>query len=323
MVPYLDAAQLAAALTYPVLIPALRDAFCIGAEVPRRHVHTISPDNDAVLLLMPVWQPERHTGVKLVTVAPRNPRKDLPTVHSIFMLFDSATGAPVCQMDGEELTLRRTAASSALASSYLSRPDSSRLLVVGTGSLAPYMAAAHCAARPIRHITIWGRSPDKAAHATGLLRQRLPNPEIAIEFNEDLASAAGSADIISCATTSTTPILQARWIRPGTHIDLVGGFRPNMREADDALIGAAEVFVDTFAGALAEAGDLLQPIDAGYLASEDIRAELADLCAGRHPGRTDPSQLTLFKSVGTALEDLCGANLAWDFYRQRVPGSDT
>lgn len=316
MLPYLDAAQLAAALPYPVLIDALRDAFRTGAETPRRHVHTISPDNDAVLLLMPVWQPERHAGVKLVTVAPRNPQRNLPTVHSIFMLFDSATGAPVCQMDGEELTLRRTAAASALASSYLSRPDSSRLLIVGTGSLAPYMAAAHCAARPIRSVTVWGRSRDKAGVTAALLQQKLGGTGIEVNVADGLDSAAGNADIISCATTSTVPILRADWVRPGTHVDLVGGFRPNMREADDALVGAAEVYVDTFTGALAEAGDLLQPMAAGCLARDAIRAELADLCAGRHPGRTDASQRTLFKSVGTALEDLCGANLAWDFHRR-------
>jgi alanine dehydrogenase len=316
MIPYLDAAQLAAALPYPVLVAALRDAFRTGAEAPQRHVHTISPANDAVLLLMPVWQPERHTGVKLVTVAPRNAQLNLPTVHSIFMLFDSATGAPVCQMDGEELTLRRTAAASALASSYLSRPDSSRLLIVGTGSLAPYMAAAHCAVRPIRSVAVWGRSPDKAAGIAALLQRELGDAGIAVTVAANLETAAGNADIISCATTSTAPVLHGRWVRPGTHVDLVGSFRPNMREADDALVGAAEVFVDTCTGALAEAGDLLQAMAAGCLAREDIRAELADLCAGRHAGRTDATQITLFKSVGTALEDLCGANLAWDFHRQ-------
>jgi alanine dehydrogenase len=316
MIPYLNAAQLAAALPYPVLIAALRDAFRTGAEAPQRHVHTISPANDAVLLLMPVWQSERHTGVKLVTVAPRNPQLNLPTVHSIFMLFDSATGAPVCQMDGEELTLRRTAAASALASSYLSRPDSSRLLVVGTGSLAPYMAAAHCAVRPIRSVAVWGRSPDKAGGMADLLRRQLGDAGIDVTIAEDLETAVRNADIISCATTSTVPLVHGHWVQPGAHVDLVGGFRPNMREADDALVGAAEVFVDTYAGALAEAGDLLQPIEAGCLSREDIRAELADLCAGRHAGRTDASQVTLFKSVGTALEDLCGANLAWDFHRK-------
>jgi alanine dehydrogenase len=315
MIPYLDAAQLAAALSYPVLIEALRDAFRTGAEAPQRHVHTISPANDAVLLLMPVWQPERHTGVKLVTVAPRNAHLNLPTVHSIFILFDSATGAPVCQMDGEELTLRRTAAASALASSYLSRPDSSRLLIVGTGSLAPYMAAAHCAVRPVRSVTVWGRSPDKAAAMADLLRRQFNDAGIDVMVADDLEAAARHADIISCATTSTVPLVRGQWVQPGAHVDLVGGFRPNMREADGALVGAAEVFVDTYAGALAEAGDLLQPIQAGCLSREDICAELADLCAGRHAGRTDATQVTLFKSVGTALEDLCGANLAWDFHQ--------
>jgi alanine dehydrogenase len=316
MIPYLDAAQLAAAMPYPILIEALRDAFRTGAEAPQRHVHTISPANDAVLLLMPVWQPERHTGVKMVTVAPRNARLNLPTVHSLFMLFDSATGAPVCQMDGEELTLRRTAAASALASSYLSRPDSSRLLIVGTGSLAPYMAAAHCAVRPIRSVTVWGRSPDKAADMAELLRRQFNGAGIDVTIADDLEAAARHADIISCATTSTVPLIHGHWVQLGAHVDLVGGFRPNMREADDALVGAAEVFVDTYAGALAEAGDLLQPMQAGCLSRDDLRAELADLCAGRHPGRTNASQVTLFKSVGTALEDLCGANLAWDFHQQ-------
>jgi ornithine cyclodeaminase len=316
MIPYLDAVQLASALPYSVLIEALRDAFRTGAEAPQRHVHTISPANDAVLLLMPVWQPERHTGVKLVTVAPRNPQLNLPTVHSIFMLFDSATGAPVCQMDGEELTLRRTAAASALASSYLSRPDSTRLLIVGTGSLAPYMAAAHCAVRPVRSVTVWGRSPDKAADMADLLRRQFNDAGIDVTVADDLGAAARHADIISCATTSTVPLIYGNWVQPGAHVDLVGGFRPTMREADDALMGAADVFVDTYAGALAEAGDLLQPMQAGRLSPKDLRAELADLCTGRHPGRTDATQVTLFKSVGTALEDLCGANLAWDFHRQ-------
>jgi alanine dehydrogenase len=316
MIPYLDAAQLAAAMPYPILIEALRDAFRTGAEAPQRHVHTISPANDAVLLLMPVWQPERHTGVKMVTVAPRNARLNLPTVHSLFMLFDSATGAPVCQMDGEELTLRRTAAASALASSYLSRPDSSRLLIVGTGSLAPYMAAAPCAVSPIRSVTVWGRSPDKAADMAELLRRQFNGAGIDVTVADDLEAAARHADIISCATTSTVPVIHGHWVQLGAHVDLVGGFRPNMREADDALVGAAEVFVDTYAGALAEAGDLLQPMQAGCLLREDLRAELTDLCAGRHPGRTNASQVTLFKSVGTALEDLCGANLAWDFHQQ-------
>ena len=316
MVPFLNAGQISAALPYPTLVESLRLAFRNGAQAPRRHVHPISPDSDAVLLLMPVWQPERHTGVKIVTVAPRNPQRGLPSVHSIFMLLDSATGAPICLMDGEELTLRRTAAASALASDYLARPDSSHLLVVGTGSLAPYMAAAHCAARPISKVTLWGRSPGKAEQAAALLRRQLEatGSGAEVQTTTNLEAGVRSADIITCATTSTAPIVHGDWVRPGTHVDLVGGFRPNMREADDALMCGAAVFVDTWNGALAEAGDLVQPMQAGKLERAALQAELADLCAGRHRGRSDPRQVTLFKSVGAALEDLCAADLAWDYH---------
>jgi ornithine cyclodeaminase len=318
MIPYLTSEQLRTALPYPALIPALRAAFRNGAEAPPRHVHTISPADDAVLLLMPVWQPSRHTGVKIVTVAPRNPQRQLPTVHSTFMLLDSNTGAPICLMDGEELTLRRTAAASALASGYLSRPDSTRLLVIGTGSLAPYMAAAHCEARPIGTVMVWGRSAEKAAHTAALLRGQVDAGRVGVRIADDLEAAVRNADIITCATTSTVPILHGAWVQAGTHVDLVGGFRPNMREADDELMMSAALFVDTYAGALAEAGDLLQPLESGRIARNAICAELADLCTGRRPGRTDTSQITLFKSVGAALEDLCAADLAWNAYCQQT-----
>jgi ornithine cyclodeaminase len=311
MISYFTAAQLRTALPYPALIAALRQAFQAAIHAPTRHVHTLSEKDATVLLLMPVWQPAGTTGVKLVTVAPTNPAKRLPTVHSIFVLFDTTTGVPLALLDGEELTLRRTAAASALASTYLSRPDSASLLVVGTGTLAPYMAAAHCAVRPIHTVKIWGRSRDKAAHtARQITAQGLPQ-DVTLEIVGDLETAVHNADIITCATTSTTPIVHGDWVKPGTHVDLVGGFKPDMREADDSLMGKAIVFVDTFAGALAEAGDLIQAIASGYLRREDIAAELADLTAGRHAGRANLQQITLFKSVGTGIEDLCAANLAW------------
>ena len=311
MIPYVNGEQVRTALPYPALISALRQAFRANMQAPTRHVHTVSEKDSTVLLLMPTWQPESNMGVKLVTVAPGNPAKQLPTVHSIFILFDATTGVPLAMIDGEELTLRRTAAASALASTYLSRPDSATLLLVGTGTLAPYMAAAHCAARPIRNIRVWGRSKEKAedtAHQIGL--QDLPQG-VSIQTATDLEAEARSADIISCATTSTTPIVLGQWIQSGTHVDLVGGFKPNMREADDKLINMSTVFVDTIAGTLAEAGDLIQPIAYGSFTPDAIAAELADLSSGRHTGRTDPQQITLFKSVGTGIEDLCAANLAW------------
>jgi ornithine cyclodeaminase/alanine dehydrogenase-like protein (mu-crystallin family) len=315
MIPYVSAQQVSAALPYPALIPALREAFCANIQAPTRHVHTVSEQDSTVLLLMPTWHSQSSMGVKLVTVSPENSARQLPTVHSIFILFDTKTGVPIAMIDGEELTLRRTAAASALASTYLSRPDSTTLLIVGTGKLAPYMAAAHCAARPIRNIKVWGRSQEKAEYTAQQIRlQDLPQGVI-VQAVTDLELEARNADIISCATTSTTPIVLGQWIQPGAHVDLVGGFKPNMREADDDLIRTATVFVDTMAGALAEAGDLIQPIASGSFSPAAVAAELADLSAGRHNGRSNALQVTLFKSVGTGIEDLCAANLAWSATR--------
>lgn len=310
MLPYLDADQLRNALPYAELVDALRVAFCEEIHAPTRHVHTLGDQPPSTLLLMPAWQTGAHLGVKLVTVAPDNPARSLPTVHSIFILFDAATGAPLAMLDGEELTLRRTAAASALASWYLSRPDSEALMIVGTGRLAPYMAAAHCTVRPIRRIAVWGRSKDKAEHLRQHLQQQHWCADITVEATDDLTGIS-RADIVSCATTSTAPIVPRDLVKPGTHVDLVGGFKPNMREADDRLMASATVFVDTFAGALAEAGDLIQPLAAGMLKREAVVAELRDLARGTHAGRASSAEITVFKSVGTAIEDLCAANLAW------------
>lgn len=317
MIPFLSASQLRGALPYPALIEALRGAFQSTMQAPTRHVHRLSesdPDG-TVLLLMPAWQPAARMGVKLVTAAAGNLAKGMPTLHSVFILFDADSGAPIALLDGEELTLRRTAAASALASTYLSRSDSATLLLVGAGQLAPYMAAAHCAARPLRRVQIWARTADKAQAAARQARLQGVPDSVAVELVDQataaLAAAADGADIISCATTSRVPIIRGGWLRAGTHVDLVGGFKPDMRETDDRVMQRAAIFVDTFAGTLAEAGDLLQPIADGQLQRTSILAELADLAGGRHPGRTSPDQITVFKSVGTAIEDLSAANLAW------------
>ena len=311
MIPFLDGAALKSALSYPLLIAALRDAFQQDISVPRRHVHPLSEADASVLLLMPVWQSGQQMGVKLVTVAPANRDRSLPTVQALFILLDTTTGTPLALMDGEELTLRRTAAASALASTYLSRSDSRRLLIIGTGQLAPCMAVAHCAVRPIEQVTVWGRSAEKIQHTMQQIRAAGMPDQISLVAASDLRQATLEADIISCATTSKVPLVLADAVRPGTHIDLVGGFRADMREADDALMSQANVFVDTFSGAMAEAGDLVQPIAAGLMRRESVLAELADLASGAHAGRLNTIEITVFKSVGTALEDLCAANLAW------------
>lgn len=302
--PFFSAAQVHAALDYQALAESLRQAFREGCEAPLRHVHDVTGAGDR-LLLMPAWRAGRDLGVKLVTVFPRNRERGVATVSALYVLLDGASGHPRALIDGEALTLRRTAAASALASTYLAREDSAALLVIGTGALAPHMARAHCALRPVGKLLLWGRNPARAQ----ALAEQLRGEGLPAEALADLAQGLAEADIVSCATTATEPVLHGSWLRGGTHVDLVGGFTPQMREADDALIVRAEIFVDTYAGALAEAGDLVQPLASGVLARERVRAELAELVTGKHPGRTSADEITLFKSVGTALEDLCAARL--------------
>lgn len=304
-IPFLDADAVRAALEWGALVEALREGFRAGANAPVRASYPVDAEGDR-LLLMPAWD-AASIGVKIVTVFPRNRAQGRASVSALFLLLDAATGHPLALIDGEALTKRRTAAASALASGYLSRPDSSRLLVVGTGALAPQMAEAHCAVRPIARVHVWGRNPAHAEESARALRARgLPASAC-----PDLAAGLAEADIVTCATTAREPVVPGRLVRPGTHVDLVGAFTPEMRECDDALIERARVFVDTFAGALKEAGELVQPIAAGRIAREHVLAELADLCAGRHPGRRAADEITVFKSVGTALEDLCAARLVF------------
>jgi ornithine cyclodeaminase len=243
--------------------------------------------------------------VKLVTVFPGNRARGLASVSALYVLLDGATGHPVALLDGEALTLRRTAAASALASTYLSRADSSTLLVIGAGALAPYLAAAHCAVRPITRVLVWNRHADRADR----LAHDLAGGKICAASVATIEEGLAQADIVTCATTAREPLVRGGDVRPGTHVDLVGAFTPDMRESDEALVARASVFVDTRAGALKEGGDLVHAIAAGVFAPERVRAELADLACGRHPGREQDDEVTLFKSVGTALEDLAAARL--------------
>jgi ornithine cyclodeaminase len=197
----------------------------------------------------------------------------------------------------------------------LSRPDSEHLLIVGTGQLAPYMALAHCAVRDIQRVSVWGRDLQKAQLTIKKIQSLGLPTSVVIDVAEDLGIASMTADLISCATTSRKALLQLASVQPGTHIDLVGGFKPDMREADDSLMSTARLFVDTFDGALAEAGDLVQPMQAGLITRASVHAELADLASGRHAGRSNAQEITLFKSVGTAIEDLCAANLVWQHFK--------
>ncbi len=304
----LSAADVEGALDWDSLVERLRRAFRRGAEVPVRHHHEIANPGgpEGTLLLMPAWQAGLHIGIKVVTIFPDNDARGLPSVMGAYLLLDGKSGAPIALIDGPMLTVKRTAAASALASSYLSRPDCERFLMIGTGSLAPYLITAHASVRPICNVLIWGRSPEKALR----LAKRLDRPDFRVAATDDLEAAVRGAHVISCATLSKDPLVRGDWLQPGQHLDLVGAFRPDMRESDDTAIRRARVFVDTRDGALAEAGDIVQPIESGLLDPDDVAGDLFDLTRGERAGRRFYDQITLFKSVGTALEDLAAAELA-------------
>ncbi|MGV7212287.1 ornithine cyclodeaminase family protein [Bradyrhizobium sp. UFLA05-112] len=304
---YYTAAEVEAGLDYARLIDALAESFRRGGEaMPVRQSYDVgTSDAPGHLLTMPAWERGKALGVKLVTVFPANTSCGLGAVSSLYTLFDGATGQPRALIDGEALTNRRTVAASALASRYLSRPNSKTLLVIGTGRIAACLPAAHRAARPIERVLVWGRNPQRAQGFAG----DISGQGFTTEAVADLPAALAEADIVSCATTSVEPIVLGRQLRPGTHLDLVGAFTRNMRESDDEAVCRSRVFVDTYGGALAEAGDLLQPIAAGRWDAARICGDLHELTSGARPGRLEESEITLFKSVGAASEDLAAASL--------------
>lgn len=308
----LDAKDVAAALPYDQLIQALDKAFASDVRAPRRAHHDVPVPggNDGTLLLMPAWQPGQGMGVKIATVFPDNASHNYPAVFASYFLMSAATGLPIAVLDGTELTVRRTAAASALASSYLSRTDSTRLLMVGTGNLAPHLITAHAAARPIRDVCVWGRRAEAAAELTDQFGDSSLNVTVA----ENLEAAVAEADIISCATLATEPLIMGSWLKAGQHLDLVGAFKPGMHEADTSAVCRANVYVDSRAGALVEAGEIVLAIESGAIHAADICAELSQLADGSASGRVDIDAITLFKSVGTALEDLAAAELAMQNY---------
>jgi ornithine cyclodeaminase len=298
------------ALTFPGLVETLREAFSAGAVQPVRHHHTIErPDGAAsTLLIMPAWSDfqaagtskDGYIGVKVVTVSPDNNSIGKPAVMGLYLLLDGTTGEPRALIDGQRLTQWRTACASALAATYLAREDASRLLIVGAGALAPFLANAHAAVRPIREIRIWNRTPANAQKVAAALEI----PGVSVSVATDLDEAQGWADIISSATISTEPLVKGALLRPGVHVDLVGAFTPDMRESDDEAVRRARVFVDTRAGASKEAGDIVQPLRAKVIDPDHIVADLHELARGQKTGRETRDEITLFKSVGAALEDL-------------------
>ena len=304
----LDAAAVRAATPWPELIAAIGAALVEGAvAAPERHVHPVGlPDGGmGSLLLMPAWLDGELVGVKAVTYFPSNAGTPVPTVNATYLAFDGRTGQVLAVLDGDELTARRTAAVSALAADRLARTDAARLLVVGTGVLSPNMARAHAAVRPLTGIEIWGRRAEAAQSVAETLRAEC----LPAEASDDLDASIRRADIVSCVTGATSPLVHGELLAPGAQLDLVGSFQPEMRESDDAAAVRPTIFVDTIAGA-STSGDLAQPLADGVITEASIAADLRAFVCGDHPGRTSPDEITLVKSAGFALADLAAARLA-------------
>lgn len=297
-------------LDYPSLIEAINVAFRSEYTAPlRQHYDYKNPQEevDSTLLFMPAWKNGAFLGVKLVTVSPNNYKFNLPSIQGVYTLFDAHKGNPLLQLDAPTLTNLRTAAASALASQFLSRLNSTTLLMIGTGSLAPYLIRAHVSVRAINKVYIWGRNHKRAQ----MLVANLEDLNIQIAPVSSINAILSQVDIISCATLSADPLILGKHLMPGQHLDLVGSFKPNMREADDDAVLGATLFVDNLEGAPVESGDIFIPIQQGLISLQDIKGDLFTLCRGEKEGRTNSHEITLFKSVGHALQDLAAAELAY------------
>lgn len=312
----ITAAEIDQALAFPDLIEALGDAFRSDLVTPVRHHHEIArPGGPATLLLMPAWTgpatAEGFVGVKIVSVFPENGTRSLPSVMGTYLLMDGATGEPLAALDGTRLTVWRTAAASALAARFLVRRDTERMVMVGAGALAPFLIRAHMSQRPIREVALWNHRPNKAESLAATLRaEGLP-----VTATADLEKAVRAADLVSCATLSTAPIVRGEWLKEGAHLDLVGAFNLAMREADDEALRRAQVYVDTPA-AKHEGGDVAVALKSGAIPDAHVKGDLAGLC--REPLQRANVAITAFKSVGAALEDLAAAMLVWRRIAQPV-----
>ena len=316
---FITAPEIEIALDQKSLIEALRRAFRMGAsarpyQAPLRnrfYIENVHAD-PTILLNMPSWQVDGDLGIKMVTVNTGNPAKGLPMVQGVYLFLDAGTGKVRGILEAEMITVKRTAAASALASSYLSRSDASRLLIVGAGALARHFIDAHRAVRPISDVLVWNRTPKRAEELVANYRlQEDATSLTSIGVTGDLEAAVSGADIVTCITASSEPVIFGDWVREGTHVDLVGAFSPDSRESDDALVQKARIFVDTRTGALAEAGDLIIPMNKGLITEDDVAADLFDLTQGERDGRRFYEQITLFKNCGSAIEDLVAARLAY------------
>lgn len=303
----------AASLPFDRLVDALDHGFSKGCVQPERHHHQIakSGQTNPVVLLMPAWSlpddAKQYLGVKIVNIFPDNRLKNLPGLTSTYILYNGGTGEELAILDGNTITARRTAATSALAARYLSLPQSKKLAVIGAGKVASLLPEAFSVVRPIKEVTIWNRTQQTAQS----LARKLEQNGFTVAVAETVEEAVADADIVTAATLSTAPLICRKWLKDGVHVDLIGSFTPAMREADDELIRDAQLYIDT-GEAIEEAGDFVQPIATGVLQKSDILGTLMELASGVKTINRQQHEVTLFKAVGSGLADLYAAQLSYE-----------
>lgn len=305
-----SAEQVHETLSYPGFIDTLASTFGSNFTMPPRQVMPLNPDgpgHDAFAML-PAWNDE-VIALKAFTYFPENQAPDL-TVYAQILLFSRSNGLPLALVHGTSVTYRRTAGVSALASRFLSREDSEEMLLINTGRLAPFLIDAHASIRPLKRIRIWGRNPKKAKQLAEHLGKDRPNLEITSVT--DIETGCATADILVCATNSPEPLVHGAWVKPGTHTDFLGNHHPDKSECDSALVEKSGVWVDSKTNCFREAGEILVPIAEGNITKDHVLGDLAMLCRGEAPTRSSDQQITLFKSVGSALGDLAGARAVWE-----------
>lgn len=311
-------------LTVKEVIEAVEDAFANYARgrwviPPRTHFNL----PEGVILYMPSFlSPEEGeegiSGAKLVSVFPRNPEKGLPLIHGLYLLYDPTTGSPLALMDGIYLTGVRTGAASAVATKYLSRKDSKALGIIGTGVQAGFQLMAILAVRAVEVCYLFDTIEDKARRFVQDYSGRLG---VKLETLSSADEVVGKSDVVVTATTCPTPVFSGSSVRKGTHLNVIGAFTPETREVDSETVKRASIFVDSYEGALSEAGDLLIPMREGVISRHDIRAELSEIVSGMKPARKTDDEITLFKSVGLAIEDAATAGLAYEKVLRRDIGT--
>jgi ornithine cyclodeaminase len=298
-------------LSYKDLITKIAECMFLEDQAFEKHVFDLNPGEKerAHIMIMAAAIKERYFGVKQLSIFEGNTSD--PRIQGNYTLYTRSNGKPLMVVDAQELTARRTACTSALAANYLARPMSTKLLLCGNGYLAPYMAEAISMVRPIQKIYWWSRDP------SSIDVSRIDQERAEIIPVGDLESIVPKVDIISCATSAQDPFLKGEWLVEGQHIDLVGSYQRDRREADDLCISRAKLYCDKRSHALESAGDLFQAIQGGIIREEDIVGELYELMTGYSRGREKDSEITLFKSVGLAIEDLAAAIILYEKYSKK------